>query len=93
MKLANVQFSHGTLNPSHLLEISIPFLKHFGNVELLQRVEYMLSNHATMVFQVGDLWVEVSDYLDTESADGYYFGCTEGDGSDIGWWKCPDDLM
>jgi hypothetical protein len=84
--MQNVQFSHATLNPSHLLEISIPYLRQFENDELLKRVEYTLSNYTVMDFQIAELWEEVFEYLDTHSAVGYYFGATEGDGSDIGWW-------
>jgi hypothetical protein len=86
MKMANTQFSHGTLNPTHLLQISIPWLKHFGNEELLQRVEVMLETNDDTDYQIADLWIEVFDYLDTHSAEDYYFGSSVGDGSDIGWW-------
>ena len=87
MKMANTQFSHGTLNPTHLLQISIPWLKHFGNEELLQRVEVMLETNDGTDYQIADLWIEVFDYLDTHSAEDYYFGSSVGDGSDIGWWS------
>ena len=31
------------------------------------------------------------DVLDMYAPDGYYFGCTEGDGSDFGYWKIEEE--
>lgn len=34
-----------------------------------------------------DLW----DVLNMYAPEGYYFGCTEGDGSDFGYWKFEEE--
>lgn len=90
MKYANQQFSHGTLNPTHLLEISREYLRREESAaELLFEVNCALVNVQYEQYDVNlfDLWVEVFEYLETLAEDGYYFGCTEGDDSDIGWWQ------
>ena len=38
-----------------------------------------------------DLVEELFDALDSLSPPGYYFGATEGDGSDFGFWKNPEE--
>lgn len=34
---------------------------------------------------------ELMDALDCHAPDGWYFGTTEGDASDFGYWRMPDD--
>jgi hypothetical protein len=33
---------------------------------------------------------ELWDVLNNYAPEGYYFGCTEGDGSDFGYWKIEE---
>ena len=37
------------------------------------------------------IWEEVCNYFDSLAPNGYYFGSTEGNGSEIGWWKLEED--
>jgi len=34
---------------------------------------------------------DIFDAMCEIAPPGFYFGATEGDGSDIGYWRCPDD--
>ena len=34
--------------------------------------------------------MKLSDHLDNMAPTGWYFGVTEGDGSDFGWWRVED---
>jgi hypothetical protein len=90
MKYANKQFSHGTLNPRHLLVISLDFIKDVADLlsevkDVLRKAAYL--SHADEWHELTEMWMTVFEYLETLAEDGYYFGCTEGDGSDIGWWQ------
>jgi hypothetical protein len=37
-----------------------------------------------------DYCVELMDVLELYAPEGYYFGCTEGDSSDFGYWKIEE---
>ena len=85
-KLAGKQFSHGTLNPTHLLEASLEYLT---NEDILQeiRAELAKPKSTDQFFVLSTLWEEVVlDELIKMAPLNHYFGPTEGDGSDIGWW-------
>ena len=38
-----------------------------------------------------DLWEQMCIHLEYNAPEGYYFGTTEGDGSDFGFWEFEDD--
>lgn len=38
-----------------------------------------------------DFLIDVMDALELYAPEGYYFGCTEGDGSDFGYWKFEEE--
>lgn len=94
MKFSNVQFSHGTLHPRHLLQRSVEYLEFFGNEDLLEDVKAVLEKgeeYSPELFaEMSFVWEDIYDYFNEQAADGYYFGCTEGDGSDIGWWRLSE---
>lgn len=85
-KLSGKQFSHGTLNPTHLLEASLEYLTR---EDILQEVRAELAKPKSTdhFFVLSALWEEVVlDELIKMAPLNHYFGPTEGDGSDIGWW-------
>jgi hypothetical protein len=85
-KLADKQFSHGTLNPRHLLEASLEYLT---KEDVLQEVRTELAKPqlTEQFFVLSALWDDVVfDELSSMAPLNHYFGPTEGDGSDIGWW-------
>lgn len=55
--------------------------RFYGNIELIPDKE----SEAYMI------WDEVCNYFNNLAPNGYYFGSTEGDGSDIGWWKIEEN--
>lgn len=86
---ANVSFSHGTLNPTHLLQKALRYVP----VETADVILTELRKEQTeeQIIVLSELWHErVYDELSLLAPEGYYFGPTEGDGSDIGWWKVEE---
>jgi hypothetical protein len=43
--------------------------------------------HGLSVYYFHDIVAEVFDTLNEIAPEGFYFGSTEGDGSDFGWWR------
>lgn len=85
MELYNRQFSRGTLNPTHLLEAATTYVSN----DMHHAINKVLgdSEQEQMVFWVEEVYPALSEL----SPEGYYFGNTDGDGSDIGWWKIDPD--
>ncbi len=38
-----------------------------------------------------DLWEQMCIHLEYNAPEGYYFGTSEGDGSDFGFWEFPEE--
>ncbi len=88
-KMANVSFSHGTLNPVHLLQTAIKYVPAETANKILAELRKEQTEEQMMV--LSELWLgRVYDELSLLAPEGYYFGPTEGDGSDIGWWKAEE---
>lgn len=86
MDLYMKQFSHGTLNAQHLLEEAMRYVSD----ALHTQIEQVLQRNDDD--EMSTFWhEEVHPALSEMSPEGYYFGSTEGDGSDIGWWPIPSD--
>ena len=75
--------SHGTLNPDHLIPV---FEKELERVapEAMARMKAL--NEATYMVDPAEYVDELMQALDDKAPEGMYFGNTEGDGSDFGWW-------
>ena len=88
-QFTNVQFSHATLNPFHLLEAALPYVKQYDETNTLtDQIQGCLDIEGDAL----ELWHEqVTPFLESLGAEDTYFGCTEGDGSDIGWWIIPSE--
>lgn len=88
MVTKNQQFSHGTLNPNHLLEIALPYVE---SEPLLAPLAGDIRDCLRAEGDAMELWDEVvRPYLEGLAPEGCAFGCTEGDGSDLGWWEVPE---
>jgi len=87
---------HATLNQKHLVPA---FLDALTNTA--EYAQLIVNNHpSTKSLDEDDPWWESEDcsyfmeelfeLMDSFAPDGYHFGCTEGDGSDFGYWKLPE---
>ena len=89
MELQNKQFSHGTLNPFHLLSYALAYPL---DEDIKNEIRALDENNPEHDATACTLWHEVVyDKLCALSPDGYYFSSTEGDSSDLGWWS--DDMV
>jgi hypothetical protein len=92
--------SHATMRTWDLLNAFIGPLAELGGEDdkaLVMETREMLS-HGEYSVEYGDHAEDASglldtlfDALDSLSPDGMYFGATEGDGSDYGFWPLLDD--
>jgi hypothetical protein len=88
MRFANKQFSTATLNPEHLLECALDYIDDATAVAEIKKV---LADPQNNEWSASEHWNEVVfNILEQKSEYGYYFGSTEGNGSDIGWWPLQD---
>lgn len=87
--------SSGTMHPGHLIPLFMNAIKN--TVEYKQSIvapfgvpseawesddhPYWFSEDSTL------LLMDLMDILDNYAPEGYYFGCTEGNGSDYGFWS------
>jgi hypothetical protein len=86
----NQTFSNGTLNPLHLIEFAIPYIDPVSEKKLLKDIEITVFSEIDEDAAV--LWnEEVIPYLDSIAPPNTYFGSTEGNGSELGWWKYEEE--
>ena len=97
----NASVSHGTLNTAHLVNTFLGVIR--GTVEYEQFSMDSANNQDLKVIfdptasDDDERWENeylqyflnevLFDILNSYSPDGYYFGSTEGDGSDFGYWQ------
>ena len=87
--------SHGTMREEDLIPVFLDALKELSPAraerlrdeyaDTLAHLEAFLEPHN--VDEVSWLMHDLFDSLDANSPDGYYFGASEGDGSDYGFWE------
>ena len=83
MRFANKQFSTATLNPEHLLECALEYLDDLTYVRVIKNILAGQEKY----WSASEYWTEIIfDKLSDMAEEGYCFGATEGNGSDIGWW-------
>ena len=86
----NHSFSNDTLNPLHLIEYAIPYIDPINKKKLLIEMKIAMFNEDHE--EASELWnEEVIPYLDSISPPNTYFGSTEGNGSELGWWKYEEE--
>jgi hypothetical protein len=93
--------SHGTLRPQDLLRRFAAELNRlmpynaFAMTEEARGVADVLDDMPDEkdIFSAWDILTELMDELNTIAAreGNYYFGTTEGDGSDFGFWETEED--
>jgi len=106
LRVEGLGFSRATLNPIHLIERALTVVDGWGISEeqpmLVEEANKILEEDRREeddkridddVFhtRVGHIWDDLRGWMERIAPRGYYFGSTEGDGSDIGWWKEPPD--
>lgn len=79
------EVSSGTLITEDLIEAARPYMsEHHAEVcdKAIEEndIEYM-----------GDAYYDACDDIDYRLPDGIYYGCIEGDGACIGFWRCGDE--
>ena len=99
--LRNQSVSWGTLRREDLIPAFIDTLELFEHpraVEFRKEGEHHLHNIATADYRDGlhddaesFLWETLIDALDEIAPSGCYFGTTEGDGSDFGFWESLEE--
>lgn len=95
----NQSVSHATLRTDHLIDAFAPVLKELDperyaelkeeidmHLEILRHPDCDEDEHKASEFLNEVLF----DALNDCAPDGYYFGSTEGDGSDFGFWRLED---
>lgn len=92
--------SEATLKTSDLLDAAYSVLFPNGlNTELCHELEVLLTDNDADTIDYGDksedadwLWNEtIFNYFNEIAPDGYYFRCSEGDRSCIGWFAYEDE--
>ena len=83
---------HGT----HLIEDILPALLNVLKQELNKVQFRTITRQIKRARKEGLLeelvWEDLFNAMKTIAPKGYYFGATEGDGSDFGFWEiCPED--
>jgi hypothetical protein len=90
--------SHGTLKTEDLIVAFADALNTYGSgegnaklvMEAFEAVQAMTTN-IIEAEEANEIVVELQDSLDEIAAQhGLYFGNTEGDGSDFGFWPIPE---
>lgn len=92
---------YASLRPQDLLPAFMDLLRSVDAPEY----EQLLVNHAVPSYALEDdssdwwnsdncnyLMQEIQDDLNYYAPDGYYFGASDGNGSDFGVWPFPDEL-
>jgi len=86
----NQTFSSDTLNPLHLIKYAIPYIDPVNEKKLLQDMKIAVFSEIDE--EAAELWNgEVIPYLDSIAPPNTYFGSTEGNGSELGWWKYEEE--
>lgn len=88
VQFIKVTFSQRTLNPYHLLAAALPFADEFDDTKTIgPDIRHCLNTEGDATL----LWAEVVEpFLASFAHPDAYFGPTEGDASDIGWWPIYD---
>lgn len=87
--------SHGTMNSRHLIESFESELQRLVSLRSFAHIKKEKKAWRNSGKAWKDVWREeyvnfLFDCLDTVAPEGCYFGATEGDGSDYGFWKIED---
>lgn len=91
--------SRATLRPFDLVHAFLPVIRDTAEyVQLLPHFpSYAMEDEDSNWWDDSECSYLVNetlfDVLDMYAPDGYYFGCTEGDGSDFGYWKIEEDSI
>lgn len=86
--------SHGTMRsqdliPCFLSELALRDQERYEQIEKEFSITIMNEDWET---ETGAYLLEdLFDALDSAAPDGYYFGASEGDGCDYGFWSYEDD--
>lgn len=98
-QLKDKSLSWGTHNPAHLAAKFLPVIKELNPEKYAEitkeypDIEQRAQDDGDPLWSSEDASQIVSDMFDALEAvapEGYYFGSTEGDGSDFGFWSDPD---
>lgn len=86
----NESFSNGTLNPMDLIEIAKQYIDPVNEKKLLKDIEITIFSEIDE--DAADLWSQdIVPYLDSIAPPNTYFGATEGNGSELGWWEYNEE--
>jgi hypothetical protein len=79
--------STGTLNPEHLIPV---FEKELERVNPEAWAEVQEASIASYMVDEGEYCNELMEALQLAAPTGFYFGSSDGDGADIGWWRTEE---
>lgn len=84
--------SHGTMRTDDLIEAFEDFLEVYAPEKLKELHCDWWETERTQTFKNEYLLEGLWPVMKEIAPDGCYFGATEGDGSDYGYWLEPDEI-
>ena len=91
----NTTVSRATLNPAHLIPTFLDVLKDTPEYTQIVIPAYVMEDDQADYWysdEAAYLLEELFYTLESYAPDGYYFGCTEGDASDFGFWEVEEEF-
>jgi hypothetical protein len=76
----------GTVRPEDLIPCFLDTLRYLNHRGLRQYRKIDFDSE-----YIGEVIEELMDKLNEHAPKGYYFGAHPGDGSDFGFWSCPEE--
>lgn len=87
-------YTHGTLRSEDLIDAALCCLIKLDKEQAIAyREEFEAMDEINVQEHGGDLYEEITNKIDALLPPYLYWGCTEGDGSDIGIWPSHDSIQ